>query len=74
MRRFGINVGGDNVGLDLVPMHTNAGAGMIDRVQEREEFAGLIAVAEGGEREHGPDGRMGILPTVFRTPGKYPLI
>ena len=72
VRRFSINVGGDNVGLDFVPVYANAGARMIDGVQEREEFAGLIAIAEGGEREDGPDGRMGILSTVFPDAGQVP--
>ena len=70
MRRFGINVSGDDIGLDLVAVNASAGARMIDRVQQREEFAGLIAVAERGEGEHGPDRRMGILATVFADAGQ----
>ena len=55
MRRFGINISGDDIGLDLVTVNAGAGAGVIDRVQEREKFAGLISVAECGEGEDGPD-------------------
>ena len=72
VRRFGINIGGDDVGLDLVAVNASAGARMIDGVQEREEFAGLVAVAEGGEREDRPDRRMGILSTVFADAGQVP--
>ena len=70
MRRFGINIGGDDIGLDLVPVNASAGTRMIDRVQEREKFAGLIAVAERGEGEDGPDRRMGILAAVFADAGQ----
>ena len=70
MRRFGINISGDDVGLDLVAVNAGAGARMIDRVQQREEFAGLISVAERGEGEDGPDRRMGILATVFADAGQ----
>jgi hypothetical protein len=72
VRRFSINVGGDNVGLNFVPVYANAGARMLNGVQEREEFAGLISIAKGGECEDGPDGRMGILSTVFPDAGQVP--
>ncbi len=47
---------------------------MIDWVQDREEFAGLVCGAECGERENGPDCGMGILTTVFADAGEefYP--
>ena len=61
MRRFGINICGNDVRFDLVAVNAGAGAGMIDRIQEREKFAGLVAVAECGESEDGPDRRMSIL-------------
>ena len=70
MRRLGIDIGGDDIGLDLVPVNTGAGARVIDRVQEREKFAGLVAIAERGEGEDGPDRRMGVLAAVFADAGR----
>src|SRR5512134_2104299 len=70
MRRFGINISGDDIGLDLVAVNAGAAVGMIDRVQERKKFAGLVAVAERGESEDGPDRRVGILAAVFADAGQ----
>ena len=72
MRRFGINIGGDDIGLDLIAVNAGAAVGMIDRVQEREKFAGLIAVTECGESQDAPDRRMGILAAIFANAGQVP--
>src|SRR4029077_5966245 len=70
LRRFGINISGDDIGLDFVPVNAGAAARVIERVQEREKFAGLISIAEGGEGKDGPDSRMGILAAVFADTGQ----
>ena len=70
MRRFGINISSDDIRLDLVPVNAGAGVRVIDRVQEREKFAGLVAVAECREGEDGPDRRMSILAAVFADAGQ----
>src|SRR4051812_41550609 len=67
---FGINISGDDVGLDLVPVNASASARMVDGVQDCEELTGLVPVAECGERENGPDRGMGILTPVFADAGK----
>ena len=72
MRWFGINISGDDVGLDFVAVNAGAAARVIDRVQEREKFAGLVAVAECGEGKDGPDRRMSILAAVFADAGQVP--
>ena len=62
---LGVDVGGHDVRLDLVPVHAGAGAGVVDRVEDGEQLAGLVAVAERGEREDRPDGAVRVLPAVL---------
>src|SRR5207247_9515940 len=49
VRVFGIDVGGGDIGLDLVPMDARPGARAVDRVQDREELVRFVAVTERGE-------------------------
>ena len=60
-----IDVAGHHVRLDLVAVQARAGAGVVDGVQDREELAGLVAVAERGERDHGPHRGVRVLPAVL---------
>src|SRR5688500_19374557 len=46
--RLGVDVGGHDVRLDLVAMDAGAGAGVVDRVKDREEVVGLVTAAPGG--------------------------
>src|SRR5262245_24277348 len=65
MRRFGVDVAGDHVGLDPIAIEPGARAGVVDGIEEREELAGAIAVAERGEGHDCPDGRVRVLSAVL---------
>src|SRR5262245_9052125 len=54
-------------------MDAGPGARAIDRVQDRKELVGLVAVPEGGEGDDGPDGGMGVLPAILANPRRVPL-
>src|SRR5439155_16904655 len=63
--RLGIDVGGRHIGLHLVSMYPRTCARAVDRVQDREELVGLVAVTKRGEGHHGPDGGMRILASIL---------
>ena len=65
VRRHGVDVGGGDVGLDLVAMDARARAGVVDRVQDAEQLARLVAVAERREGQHRPDRRVRVLSAVL---------
>jgi hypothetical protein len=71
VRALRIDVAGHHVGLDLVAVESGARAGVVDGVQDREELAGLVTVAERGERDHRPDGGMAVLAAVFPDTRQY---
>src|SRR5712664_1978224 len=50
VRRHGINITDCDVRLDFVLVQTRAGRGVIDRIQQAEQLASAIAVAEHGKR------------------------
>src|SRR5436309_14191237 len=58
VRWFGVDIGRRHIGLHLVAVDAGARAGVVDGVQDREQLARLVAVAERREREHGPEGRV----------------
>src|SRR5665213_2685102 len=66
----GIEVTASDVGLDLVAVNCVGRARMIYGVQDREQLASLIAVAENGECNHRPDGAMRILTAVLPDAGR----
>ena len=74
MGRRRIEVGADDVGLDLVAVNRVGRARMVDGVQHREQLAGLVAVAEHGEGDHRPEAPCVYWPPFSRMPGGYPLI
>ena len=65
MRHLGVDVAGDHVGLDPVAIEPSSRARVVDGVQQREQLAGTIAVAERGERHDRPDGRVRVLTAVL---------
>src|SRR5262245_14526618 len=65
MGRLRIDVTGHDVRLDPITIESGTRARVIDRVQEREELAGPVAVAERGERHDRPDGPVRVLPAVL---------
>src|SRR5688572_31080770 len=73
MRGDGVDVGGDDVGLDLVALDVSARGGVVDGVQEGEESRGLVALAEGGEGDYGPGGGVGVLAAVLADAGRVAL-
>ena len=46
---------------------------MIDRVQQREQLAGLVAVAEHREGDHRPDGAVRVLAAILANAGRIAL-
>src|SRR4030095_4799231 len=73
MRGDGVDVGGDDVGLDLVALDVGASARVVDGVEQRKEGGGLVALAEGGEGDDGPGGGVGVLAAVFPDAGRVAL-
>src|SRR5437870_1383162 len=65
VRWFGVDIGRRHIGLHLVAVDAGARAGVVDGVQDREQLARLVAVAERREREHGPEGRVRVLAAVL---------
>src|SRR5262245_27659306 len=65
VRVLGVHVAGDHVGLDPIAIEPGARARVVDGVQEREELARPVAVAQRGERHDRPDGRVGVLAAVL---------
>ena len=49
MRRPGVTIGCNNVGLDLVAVNVRARAGVVDRVEERKQAGRLVALPERGD-------------------------
>ena len=46
---------------------------MIDRVEHREQLAGLVAVAQHREGHHRPDGAMRVLAAILANAGRIAL-
>ena len=65
MRRNGIDVGGDDVGLDLVAFDVFGRAGMVDRVHEGKQLARLVARTQLRKRKDYTHGGVAILPAIF---------
>src|SRR5258708_491552 len=57
MRRHGIDIGGNDVGLDLVAVDLRRRACMIDWIEQRKQPDGLIAISHFRERENPPHPR-----------------
>ena len=73
MRRFGVDVGGHDIGLHLVALDPGSRAGVVDRVQDREEVARRVAVTQRRERDDRPDGGVGVLAAVLADARQIPL-
>src|SRR5947199_3450570 len=73
VRRFGIDVPRDDVGLDLVAVGGGRRTGVIVRVHECEEFGRFVAMTLYGERNDRPDLRVGVLPAIFPDAGRIAL-
>src|SRR5437667_3202309 len=73
VRRFGIDVPRDDVGLDLVAEGGGRRTGVIDRVHEGEELGRFVAITLCGERNDRPDRRVGVLPAIFPDAGRRAL-
>ena len=65
VERMRVDVGGDDVGLDLVALDVLGRPRAVDRVQHVEQLDRLVAVAELGDRHRGPDGGMSVLASVL---------
>ena len=67
---LGVDIGAGDVRFDLVAVNAGARAGVIDRVQQRKQLAGLVAVAEHREGDHRPDGAVRVLAAVLPDAGR----
>src|SRR3546814_14312109 len=65
MWRYGVDIGCDDVRLDLVAFDVLARARVVDRVEQCEQLAGLLAIAQRRKRKDCPHGGMAILPAIF---------
>ena len=52
MRRLGIDISDRDVRLDFVAVNAGSSAGVIDRVEDREQIGGLISIAELSKSEY----------------------
>ena len=65
VRPLRVDVAGHHVRLDLVPVEARARARVVDRIQDREELAGLVSVAQGREGDDRPNGGVRVLSAVL---------
>ncbi len=73
VRRCRIDIGRDDVRLDLVAGSGLGGQRMVDRVQQREQRLGSVAVTLPGIGQNGPHGRVAVLPAIFTQPRRIAL-
>jgi hypothetical protein len=69
MRRDRIDVGGDDIGFDLVAQHVGARARAGDRIEQREQARRLIAVTEHGMSDDDQVAACVYWPPFSRMPG-----
>src|SRR6185437_5520631 len=65
VRRLGVHVACSDVGFHFVTLNTRTRVASVDWVEHSEKLGSLVAVAEHGERNHGPHSRVRILPAIF---------
>ena len=65
MRWFGIEIGADDIGLDLIAVDGGWAVGMVDRVEHRQQLSRSVAVALHDEGQRGPDRTMGVLSAIL---------
>src|SRR6185437_719227 len=73
VRRHRIDVRADHVRFHLVARDRLGAVAVMDRVEQVEQRAGAVAVAEAGPGEDRPDRAMRILPTVLAHAGRIAL-
>src|SRR5436190_6608644 len=73
VRRYRIDVCGDDVGLHLVAVYVCARGGAVDRIEEREQLRRLVPLPEDCVRDHRPGGGVSVLPAVFPDTGRIAL-
>ncbi len=61
----GIDVRGDNEGLDLIALDLLGRARMVDGIDQREQLRGLVSRAELRKGEDRPHGGMAVLPAIL---------
>src|SRR5271166_237364 len=73
MRRAGIDVSGNDIGFYLVAVDVGPGAGVVDGIEQGEQRERLVALVEGRECDHRPQGSMCILAAVLADAGRVAL-
>src|SRR6185503_5416073 len=73
VRRDGVDVRGDRVGLHFVDGYGARGAGVVDRIDHAKELPGAIELAHLGEGHRRPDGRVRVLPAILAHAGDVAL-
>src|SRR5207253_242494 len=71
--RVGVDVGGDDVRLDLVTGDVRFAVPVTDRVDQPEQFPRALDLSGGGERHDRPDGGVRILPAILANAGDVAL-
>ena len=70
---MGVDVGDDDVGLNLVARHILRRQGVIDRVQHVPQICGAVAVAHERVGQHDPGGGVRVLRAVLTDAGRVAL-
>ena len=70
MRRHGVDVGGHDVGLDLIHIRIRQIRRVTDRIEQREQFPRPLGFAHFRERHDGPDRPVGVLAAVLPNAGR----
>ncbi len=73
MRRGAVDVGADDIRLDLVGLDLRRGPGVVDRVEQLEQRGRAVAAAGRRHRLDDPDGGVRVLPAVLAHPRQVAL-
>ena len=73
MRRGGIDIGGYDIGLDLVAGRRLWGQRVVDGVEQRKQPARRIAIAQPGMGQHRPHRGMAVLTAILAQTGRIAL-
>lgn len=70
---LGVDVARDDVGLHFVALDSRPRLGVIDRIDDRKQLGGLVAVSQLGEGQDAPHRGVRVLTAVLAHAGQIPL-